>query len=61
MIYIMHRRMYRSLHALKRVIRTNELCEQIALGKAFNSPICKLLPLYNIWLYRFNTVTFFSK
>ena len=58
MIYIMYRRMYRSLLALK---RAKKLCKQIALGEALDLPICKLLPLYNIWLYRLNTVAFFSK
>ena len=39
---IMYRRMYRSLLSLKYTSATNPLCQQIALGKAFNKKIrCK--------------------
>ena len=39
--YVLYRRMYRSLLALRHIAGTNSLCKQIALGTALRSKICK--------------------
>ena len=58
-IICIYRRMFRSLHALRRVTRTNKLCEQIALGKAIAN-LRKLLAVC-VWLYKLNTAYFFQQ